>query len=232
MFGNISDIKNFHTTFLTQLEENPQLTAGHVAKVFLEAGPSGFMIYEHYYLNHPKAVNYLQLKQEDEVFNSLLLGCQTVLGHQLPLQTYLLKPVQRLLKYPLLLQEMLKAAVGVVLGHPCVPANEIVHSPGPAWPNLEPHSAFLLRSIFGFLTTNYVGGENTLCVVQDGNAKVRARQQKKVNLRPFFVLWPIYFVRIVWANVEYARVCRQCTVLNVRSGALSDACCKVFVRAR
>lgn len=42
-------------------------------------------------------------------FYALMQGCQMLLGHQLPLADYLLKPVQRLLKYPLLI------AVGSVL---------------------------------------------------------------------------------------------------------------------
>ena len=35
----------------------------------------------------------------------ILLGCQRELGHQLPLSAYLLKPMQRLTKYQLLLKE-------------------------------------------------------------------------------------------------------------------------------
>ena len=34
----------------------------------------------------------------------ILLGCQRELGHQLPLSSYLLKPMQRLTKYQLLLK--------------------------------------------------------------------------------------------------------------------------------
>ena len=37
----------------------------------------------------------------------ILLGCQRELGHQLPLSAYLLKPMQRLTKYQLLLKESL-----------------------------------------------------------------------------------------------------------------------------
>ena len=39
----------------------------------------------------------------------ILLGCQRELGHQLPLSSYLLKPMQRLTKYQLLLK------VGVII---------------------------------------------------------------------------------------------------------------------
>jgi hypothetical protein len=37
-----------------------------------------------------------------------LQECQRKLGHKLPLSAYLLKPVQRITKYQLLLKEMLK----------------------------------------------------------------------------------------------------------------------------
>ena len=36
----------------------------------------------------------------------ILLGCQRELGHQLPLSSYLLKPMQRLTKYQLLLKDL------------------------------------------------------------------------------------------------------------------------------
>ena len=36
----------------------------------------------------------------------ILLGCQKELGHQLPLSSYLLKPMQRLTKYQLLLKDL------------------------------------------------------------------------------------------------------------------------------
>ena len=41
-----------------------------------------------------------QLMEED----TILQNCQRQLGHQLPLSSYLLKPVQRLTKYQLLLK--------------------------------------------------------------------------------------------------------------------------------
>lgn len=39
----------------------------------------------------------------------LLVNCQKELGHQLPLSSYLLKPVQRLTKYQLLLKDLQSA---------------------------------------------------------------------------------------------------------------------------
>ena len=40
----------------------------------------------------------------------ILLSCQKDLGHQLPLSSYLLKPMQRLTKYQLLLKDLAAAS--------------------------------------------------------------------------------------------------------------------------
>jgi hypothetical protein len=109
MFSNIEDICAFHRTFLQKLKAAHPLTVGKVGTIFTNIGEAGFMVYGEYYIKHPKASEFLQMKQEDDVFKSTLNGCQMFLEHQLPLNYYLLKPVQRLLKYPLLLREMLKA---------------------------------------------------------------------------------------------------------------------------
>ena len=42
---------------------------------------------------------------------NLFQECQEKLGHLLPLSAYLLKPVQRITKYQLLLREMMKLTV-------------------------------------------------------------------------------------------------------------------------
>ena len=47
--------------------------------------------------------------------HSLIQSCQRDLGHQLPLSSYLLKPVQRLTKYQLMLKD-LKESSNVVCG--------------------------------------------------------------------------------------------------------------------
>ena len=43
------------------------------------------------------------------------VDCQRMLGHRLPLADYLLKPVQRLLKYPLLLTVSQRVLVALLL---------------------------------------------------------------------------------------------------------------------
>ena len=51
----------------------------------------------------------MQTSPTDELGSRLAI-CQARLNHQLPLVDYLLKPVQRLLKYPLLLSEQIKGS--------------------------------------------------------------------------------------------------------------------------
>ena len=109
MFSNIEEICAFHRTFLQRLKAARPLTVGKIGTIFTDIGEKGFMVYEEYYVKHPKAAEFLQMKQEDDIFSSTLMGCQLFLDHKLPLNFFLLKPVQRLLKYPLLINEMLKA---------------------------------------------------------------------------------------------------------------------------
>ena len=116
LFANITEIADFHSEFVQTLDGGDPLTAARVGQAFVDTydadvDRSKFMIYEHYYINHSKSCKYLQEKRDNDSFGSLLIGCQMVLGHQLPLKDYLLKPVQRLLKYPMLIAEMLKATV-------------------------------------------------------------------------------------------------------------------------
>ena len=47
----------------------------------------------------------------------IILGCQKELGHQLPLSSYLLKPMQRLTKYQLLLKDLSDTFMSTTNGH-------------------------------------------------------------------------------------------------------------------
>ncbi len=49
--------------------------------------------------------------------NSILFHCQQEAGHQLPLTSYLLKPMQRITKYQLLLKDLVDSS-NVVCGRP------------------------------------------------------------------------------------------------------------------
>eukprot|EP00035_Acanthoeca_spectabilis_P002943 m.90395 g.90395 ORF g.90395 m.90395 type:complete len:1188 (+) comp11842_c0_seq4:230-3793(+) len=109
IFGNMEELHAFHSDLCAKIKDCVQRCPQMIGKVFVEMGLDRFMVYEQYYLDHTKSLSFLLHKQEDKTFLALLVACQTNLGHQLPLADYLLKPVQRLLKYPLLLSELTKS---------------------------------------------------------------------------------------------------------------------------
>eukprot|EP00045_Choanoeca_perplexa_P015588 m.197968 g.197968 ORF g.197968 m.197968 type:complete len:1636 (-) comp17033_c0_seq4:73-4980(-) len=116
IFGNIQDLHQLHCDFLDKLQMYTTTKPLLLGQVFMEMG-GRFMLYEPYYSNHPAAMALLQELSRGQDFQAMKLGCQMLIGHQLPLADYLLKPVQRLLKYPLLLSEMLKATPDGSKGH-------------------------------------------------------------------------------------------------------------------
>ncbi|XP_067288194.1 guanine nucleotide exchange factor DBS isoform X3 [Pseudorasbora parva] len=105
LFGNLPEIYEFHqTTFLKELEnsaEKPEL----VGICFLKRKEE-LQIYEKYCQNKPRS-EALWRQCGDSMF---FQECQKRLDHKLSLDAYLLKPVQRITKYQLMLKEMLKCS--------------------------------------------------------------------------------------------------------------------------
>uniref|UniRef100_A0A670KCP5 MCF.2 cell line derived transforming sequence n=1 Tax=Podarcis muralis TaxID=64176 RepID=A0A670KCP5_PODMU len=103
LFGNMPEIYDFHNKiFLHHLEscvEAPE----KVGYCFLERRED-FQMYEKYCQNKPRS-EYLWRQCAESLF---FQECQRKLEHKLALDSYLLKPVQRLTKYQLLLKELLK----------------------------------------------------------------------------------------------------------------------------
>ncbi|XP_061454645.1 proto-oncogene DBL isoform X1 [Rhineura floridana] len=103
LFGNMPEIYNFHNKiFLHHLEsclEAPE----RVGYCFLERRED-FQMYEKYCQNKPRSESLWRQCAESLFFQE----CQRKLDHKLGLDSYLLKPVQRLTKYQLLLKELLK----------------------------------------------------------------------------------------------------------------------------
>ncbi|XP_008211520.1 guanine nucleotide exchange factor DBS isoform X2 [Nasonia vitripennis] len=105
LFGNLEDIYLFHRdTFLRDLENcisNTEL----VALCFVQRREIFFRLYSYYCQNIPRSERLREQIQSEPQF---LVTCQQKLGHKLPLAAYLLKPVQRITKYQLLLKDLLK----------------------------------------------------------------------------------------------------------------------------
>eukprot|EP00063_Salmo_salar_P076683 XP_014051518.1 PREDICTED: proto-oncogene DBL isoform X8 [Salmo salar] len=103
LFGNMPEIYKFHSrTFLQDLEgclETPE----RVGACFLQRKEK-FQVYERYCQNKPHS----ELLWRQCSASLFFQECQKKLAHKLGLDSYLLKPVQRLTKYQLLLKELLK----------------------------------------------------------------------------------------------------------------------------
>ncbi|XP_060903243.1 pleckstrin homology domain-containing family G member 3 isoform X2 [Labrus mixtus] len=90
---------------LEDLERSPHAAA--IADCFVERSEA-FDIYTLYCMNYPNSVAVLRECMKNKTLVSFFQERQATLNHSLPLETYLLKPVQRILKYHLLVQELLK----------------------------------------------------------------------------------------------------------------------------
>ncbi|NXT41027.1 PKHG3 protein, partial [Pelecanoides urinatrix] len=106
LFGNIEDIYELSSTLLQNLESCASDPVA-VAVCFVTRSQE-FAIYTQYCNNYPSSVAALAECMRSKPQARFLRECQERLRHALPLGAYLLKPVQRILKYHLLLQEIAK----------------------------------------------------------------------------------------------------------------------------
>ncbi|XP_064155468.1 phosphatidylinositol 3,4,5-trisphosphate-dependent Rac exchanger 1 protein-like [Anguilla rostrata] len=113
LFSNIEDILHVHQEVLAALESSlqpepqPQHALGHVFLQF----KSRFSVYGEYCSNHEKALRLLMELNKNPNVRTFLLHCMLLGGKKtsdIPLEGYLLAPIQRICKYPLLLKELLK----------------------------------------------------------------------------------------------------------------------------
>uniref|UniRef100_A0A672J3T9 Phosphatidylinositol-3,4,5-trisphosphate-dependent Rac exchange factor 1 n=1 Tax=Salarias fasciatus TaxID=181472 RepID=A0A672J3T9_SALFA len=113
LFSNIEDILELHKEVLSaveaslQPEPQPQHALGHVFLQFRES----FSVYGEYCSNHEKALRLLMELNKIPNIRTFLLHCMLLGGKKstdIPLEGYLLTPIQRICKYPLLLKELLK----------------------------------------------------------------------------------------------------------------------------
>ncbi|CRL00205.1 CLUMA_CG013479, isoform A [Clunio marinus] len=105
LFGNLHELYTFHSeTFLKDLE-NCISTTELVALCFVQRRDVFFRLYSYYCQNIPRSERLRETLVDTHLF---LQECQKKLGHKLPLAAYLLKPVQRITKYQLLLKDLLK----------------------------------------------------------------------------------------------------------------------------
>ncbi|XP_035006940.2 pleckstrin homology domain-containing family G member 3 isoform X6 [Hippoglossus stenolepis] len=106
LFGNIEDIYEFNSELLQALDlcDNDPVA---VARCFVMKSEY-FEIYTQYCTNYPNSVAALTDCMRIKSLAKFFRERQAQLKRSLPLGSYLLKPVQRILKYHLLLQEIAK----------------------------------------------------------------------------------------------------------------------------
>ncbi|XP_055839224.1 uncharacterized protein LOC129907162 [Episyrphus balteatus] len=106
LFSNIEDIYEFNVTLL-KLLINSGTNPVKIAKCFIDLR-DGFDVYTTYCTSYPEAISLLTSLLQESHTNALLTSTQKMLHHTLPLGSHLLKPVQRILRYHLLLDNLRK----------------------------------------------------------------------------------------------------------------------------
>ncbi|XP_039287246.1 LOW QUALITY PROTEIN: uncharacterized protein LOC111057901 [Nilaparvata lugens] len=104
VFGNIEKIYEFHSHFFLQELERCEQSPLLVGQCFLRH-ESKFYLYALYNKNKPKSDSLMS-----EYGTAFFKKKQLELGDRMDLGSYLLKPVQRMGKYALLLQQLMKAS--------------------------------------------------------------------------------------------------------------------------
>ncbi|KAM3835394.1 dynamin-binding protein isoform 2-T2 [Vipera latastei] len=113
LFGNICGVIAFSKKLLSSLE-----AADAVGPVFLELQAELEAVYKVYCQNHDEAIALLEAYEKDEKVQKLLLESLEILRslytewgctNYIDLGSFLIKPVQRVMRYPLLLMELLRA---------------------------------------------------------------------------------------------------------------------------
>ncbi|XP_056623597.1 rho guanine nucleotide exchange factor TIAM2 isoform X2 [Triplophysa dalaica] len=120
LFGSLPEMLSFQKVFLLTLEEkissSPNFTILETPvqfkKLLFSLGGSFLYYAEHFKLycgfcaNHIKVQKVLARAKTDRSFKEFLDARNPTMQHSTTLESYLIKPVQRVLKYPLLLREL------------------------------------------------------------------------------------------------------------------------------
>ncbi|XP_014239242.1 uncharacterized protein LOC106660809 [Cimex lectularius] len=111
IFANLEELLTFQENFLSDLEMRVNWDAPYkscIADVFLNHC-EGFKTYSDYCNAHPLAIATLQDLYKHNGYEQFFEACRLMRGlMEIPLDGYLLTPVQRICKYPLQLAELLK----------------------------------------------------------------------------------------------------------------------------
>ncbi|XP_028285720.1 dynamin-binding protein isoform X2 [Parambassis ranga] len=107
LFGNISSVIDLSQRLFDALQETDS-----IGKVFLDFKAELEEVYKLYCQNHDDAISLLETYEKDENIQRHVLECLEKLRgktNYINLGSFLIKPVQRVMRYPLLLMELLGA---------------------------------------------------------------------------------------------------------------------------
>lgn len=104
LFPNLSDIVDFHRRLLTGLECNIDVPSKYqrIGSIFIHASNGPFRAYEPWTIGQVSAIELINKEAAN------LRKSSSLLDPGFELQSYIIKPIQRLCKYPLLLKELIK----------------------------------------------------------------------------------------------------------------------------
>ncbi|GAA5879139.1 hypothetical protein JCM16303_001313 [Sporobolomyces ruberrimus] len=108
IFANIDDILMFNTVFLSELEERQRQSRLYINQIgdIIKEHMKGLDVYRGYCVNQANAARTLaDLKVSDRALRTLLDGLRV---KNLELEHFLLEPMQRLTRYPLLINQILR----------------------------------------------------------------------------------------------------------------------------
>ncbi|XP_068093571.1 phosphatidylinositol 3,4,5-trisphosphate-dependent Rac exchanger 2 protein [Hyperolius riggenbachi] len=113
LFSNVEEILALHRDFLYVIEGSlyPEPNAHQDVAICFLKFKERFAIYDEYCSNHEKAQKLLLELNKVRTVRTFLLNCMLLGGRKntdVPLEGYLVAPIQRICKYPLLLRELLK----------------------------------------------------------------------------------------------------------------------------
>ncbi|CAH1128391.1 unnamed protein product [Ceutorhynchus assimilis] len=120
LFGNIQEIVAFQRQFLRNLEEAIDLEPDfhkfeyphHFKNILFSIGSAflyyvnHFKLYSSFCASHSKAQKVLHPNEGNQALQEFLISRNPKQQHSCTLESYLIKPIQRILKYPLLLQQL------------------------------------------------------------------------------------------------------------------------------
>ncbi|KAE9555927.1 hypothetical protein FO519_000907 [Halicephalobus sp. NKZ332] len=105
VFGNIRELLEFHNRHILSELLGASDSIIDICHILISKRNRFLNLYRPYCQNKPLSE---ALRAEHVEGNKFFLDCQKRAGHLLPLSSYLLKPIQRITKYQLLLKELLR----------------------------------------------------------------------------------------------------------------------------